>query len=365
MVKEAPKRHSTHSDSGDNLYQVNGVAYIEGNLKLIHLRILIVLISRLQTALRFKISRRRPGVTVPENLLPSRGELSIRGSTRTLCVKISEFGLTPRNCGRLRQYLEELIDMPVVFPGFRKDGMIFPELVHSFPGLIAGYSFPLYSRTVEINLPETLVHRLLLTEEGFSSYSKSAAFTITNKYTVRIYWLICSWRTKGGFVISLSNLRKILALGRGYDRYENITCKILRPAAQDLAARFPIWFLYKTYGSGEERNIAFKIRTIVTSEQMKKESEYVWDVCFHLLHSVGASPSILDNIFGQVDYEDLRPFLSKVMDLTTYIKEVRLDARHLTEHGHDKPISDVNAYIRAALNSWLSDWRIRYQDISE
>ena len=132
--------------------------------------------------------------------------------------------------------------------------MIFPELVHSFPGLITDYDFPVYSRTVDISLPETLVHRLLLTEEGFSTYSRSAAFSITNKYTVRIYWLICSWRSKGGFVISLSNLRKILALGRGYDRYENITCKILRPAAEDLEGRFPIWFLYKTYGSGEERN---------------------------------------------------------------------------------------------------------------
>ena len=365
MPKIGLKTPLTHSDSGDNLYQVNGVAYIEGNLKLIHLRILIVLISHLQAALRFKISRRRPGIKVPESMLPDPGVLSLRGATRTVRVKITEFGLTPRNCGRLRQYLEELIDMPVVFPGYRKEGMIFPELVHSFSGLITDYDFPVYSRTVDISLPETLVRRLLLTEEGFSTYSRSAAFSITNKYTVRIYWLICSWRSKGGFVISLSNFRKILALGRGYDRYENITCKILRPAAEDLEGRFPIWFLYKTYGSGEERNIVFKIRTAVSPEQMKKESQYVWDVCFHLLHSVGANPTILSDIFSKVDYEDLRPFLSKVMDLTTYIKEVRLDARHLTDPVHDKHISDVNAYIRAALNAWFSDWRIRYQDISE
>ena len=139
----------------------------------------------------------------------------------------------------------------------------------------------------------------------------------------------------------------------------------MRPAAEDLEGRFPIWFLYKTYDSGEERNIVFKIRTAVSPEQMKKESQYVWDVCFHLLHSVGANPTILSDIFSKVDYEDLRPFLSKVMDLTTYIKEARLDARHLTDPGHDKHISDVNAYIRAALNAWFSDWRIRYQDISE
>ena len=168
MLKIGRKTPLTNSDSGDNLYQVNGVAYIEGNLKLIHLRILIVLISHLQAALRFKISRRRPGIKVPESMLPDPGVLSLRGATRTVRVKITEFGLTPRNCGRLRQYLEELIDMPVVFPGYRKEGMIFPELVHSFTGLITDYDFPVYSRTVDISLPETLVHRLLLTEEGFS-----------------------------------------------------------------------------------------------------------------------------------------------------------------------------------------------------
>ena len=41
----------------DELLHVNGVAYIEGNLKLAHLRILIAIVSHLQSAIQFKVSR--------------------------------------------------------------------------------------------------------------------------------------------------------------------------------------------------------------------------------------------------------------------------------------------------------------------
>lgn len=354
MGKSALKIDAKSCNSGDNLYQVNGVAYIEGNLKLIHLRILIVIISHLQEPLLYKIARKKAGIVIPEKLLPQQGSLTLRGKTRTVQVKIAEFGLTPRNGGRLRQYLEELIDIPIAFPGYRKEGMIFPELVHTFPGLISNYSFPMYSRDVEITLPEPLVQRLLLTEEGYSSYSHAAAFSITNKYTVRIYWLICSWRAKGGFVITLENLRKILALGPGYDRFENITARILRPASEELASRFPIWFLFKTFGSGEDRVLVFKIKTIVSPEQIAQDSKSVRDLCWHLLHSVGASPTILDPVLPQIEHEDLKPFLSKIMDLTSYIKE---------SHSSPQRIKDVNTYIRTALETWLSDWRLRYQNL--
>ena len=92
----------------DELLHVNGVAYIEGNLKLAHLRILIAIVSHLQSAILFKVSRRKNGIKVPDAMLPRRGEVTRRGQTRILTIPVEEFHLGMRNGGRLRTYFDEL-----------------------------------------------------------------------------------------------------------------------------------------------------------------------------------------------------------------------------------------------------------------
>ena len=323
MAKLPSKTYAKDPVTGDNLYQVNGVAYIEGDLKLIHLRILIVIISQLQQAIRRKISRKKGSAP------------SVR---KVFSIDVSSFQLTPRNGGRLRLYLDELRATPITFPGTPK-----------FPGLIDGYSFPPYSKTVDIILQEEMISRLLLTEEGYSSYSKKAAMSMESKYTVRLYWLICSWRARGGFNISVNNLRRILSLGPAYNREDNIVTAILRPSSIRLRAQYPIWFLFRFYGSAENRRIVFKIQTQVSEEQKKADFRSAWDVCFHLLHSIGAHVTTIQDVFALVDYEDLKPFLSKLMTLTSYIRDNR--------------ISNVNAYITAAMQEWLDDWPQHYSSI--
>lgn len=335
--------------SRDEIIQVNGVAYIEGNLKLTHLRILMIIISQLQSALQFKISRRRKNPYIPDKLLP--GQFAEKSKTRVLTIPVSEFNLGQKNGGRLRSYLEELQNTRLVFPESIKclDGL---KIVNTFQGLIAGYSFPPYSKEVDIYLLEEMVRRLLLTEEGFTSYSHTSAMSLTNKYTVRIYWLICSWRNKGGFVISLENFKRILALGPAYRRYDNIVSKIISPAQQELKDRFPIWFQYRFYRLNGVPRLVFKIKMIVSPEQKQHEMESARDICFNLLMSIGVRIETIQQIFSKTDYEDIKPFLSKLMDLTSYIR-------------NNTHISDVNSYVSASMDLWFSDWLARYSVIDD
>ena len=343
------KRTANRTLTKDEMIQVNGVAYIEGNLKLTHLRILMTMISYLQTALQYKIARRRRSHNIPENLLPDRNTERIQ--TRVLTIPVAEFNLGQKNGGRLRSYFEELQETKLIFPETIKcvDEL---KVVNSFSGLIAGYSFPPYSKEVDIYLLEDMVRRLLLTEEGFSTYSHSSAMSITNKYTVRIYWLICSWRTKGGFAISLENFKRILALGPAYDRYDNIVSKIIQPAQQELRKRFPIWFQYRLYKLHGDPRLVFKVKMIVPQEQKNKEMASARDICFNLLISIGVKLDIIQHIFSQIDYEDLKPFLSKLMNLTSYVRK-------------NNHISDVNSYVAASMNVWFSDWLARYAVIDD
>lgn len=345
MKKGSINNDNTLIGTGDTLYQVNGIAYMEASLKLIHLRILIVIIGHLQHAIRHKISRKKPGSVIPKVLLPEDGPLTLSGPSRKLVIHISEFRLRPRNGGRLRDYLQELQHTVIIFPATQN---VSPSTTNVFQGLIAGFSFPAYSQRVEIYLEERMLGRLLLTEEGYTSYSKNAALTCTNKYTVRLYWLVCSWRNRGGFAMKLGTFRRIMALEKSYTRFDNIVTRILAPSAKELKERFPIWFLYRVYGQDNNRLLVFKVQTIVPPAQQEVERRSVWDVCFHLFHSIGVPPTKLEDIFLQVDYDDLKPFLSKVIALNNYLKDLRPQPH------------DLAAYVRTALQSWLDDWRIRY-----
>ena len=338
------------SDKGlvqnDELYQTNSVAYIESDLKINHLRILMAIIKHLQKPIRYKVDRACRSSRIPEALLPELNNHTRFGRTRTIEIPVSDFNIGRNNGARLRACLDELCSTRIVFP------TVSAYLLNVFPGLIAGYSFPAYSKKVRIYLHEQLVGRLLLTEEGFSHYSHSKALTLTNKYTVRLYWLICSWRNRGGFVISLNSLRRILQLGIGYDKFSAIVTRVLAPAQSQLQKSFPIWFQYRVYDMDGKRRLAFKIKVILTENEQKRLRKEAYDFCFNLLSKSGISVDVLGDMFLLVETEDLKPFVLKVMDVTAYI------AAHPN-------IRDRGGYLRASLDSWLDNWILRYQDVGE
>lgn len=331
----------------DELYLVNGVAYIEGDLKLMHLRILLAIIAHLQRAIQYKIShRRRP----PDGLLPSEG---------VLIIPVTSIVIGKKNTSRLRTYLQELCTCPVIFPE-----------QHAFSGLIAGFDFPMYAKTISISLPEDLMGRLLLTEEGYTCVSYTGSTSLTNKYTVRLYWLICAWRNRGGFVISLSDFRRILCLSGSYSRFDNIVSLILAPSEKELESRFPIWFRYRLYDTDGTRKLVFKIHLRISEEERTKALSAAWDYCFNLLSTAGAHLTTIQDIFARLDYEDLRPFMEKIVSITTYLRK-RPSGTHSSQTPHSpssssttpasSPIHNPDHYIRTVMDAWFSSWLDRYK----
>ena len=308
----------------DELYLVNGVTYIEGDLKLMHLRILLAIMAHLQRAIQYKIShRRRP----PDQLLPP---------DRVISIPVSSIVIGKKKTSRLRSYLQELCTCPVIFPE-----------QHAFSGLIAGFDFPMYAKTISISLPKELMGRLLLTKEGYTCVSYSGSTMLTNKYTVRLYWLICAWRNRGGFVISVSEFRRILCLSSSYSRFDNIVSRILAPSEKELESRFPIWFRYRLYDTDDARKLVFKIHLRISEDERKKAMSTAWDYCFNLLSSAGAHLTTIQDIFARLDYEDLRPFTEKLHSLTTHIRTHRIAA--------------PDRYIRTVMDTWFSSWLERYK----
>lgn len=332
------KRHYGTLQRGDELVHVNGITYIEADLKLNHLRILMALISELQRPLRLRITRGNERKGVPEVLLPPKNEQGLR----VLTIPVSAFHLGKSNGQRLRECLNELSRIGVRFPD--------NGYVNEFRGLIAGYSFTAYGRSVDVLLREQMVARLLLVEEGYTGYSYHSALSITNKYTVRLYWLACSWRNRGGFVLSVEEFRRMMSLGRAYERIDNIVTHILKPSSAELKAHYPIWFIYRVAERADRRYICFKIGYQVDETQRIRFIQEAWEFCRGLMNAAGAHVDTLSDIWAQVDFEDLRSFMDKLSSVTA---EVRIR----------RNIANVDAYIHAAMAVWQSDWLLRYSDI--
>ena len=282
---------------------VKEVVFQEAALKLTHLRILTVLLFHLTPQIQARISRKR-GVPPPD------GNISI---------PLTDFPFLTKNGTRLRTYLEEM------------------RLT---------YTFPLYSRTVQIHLPEKVLLRLLHIENGYCSVSLSTTLKIGDKHTLRLYWLICSWRSKGGFIISADKLRQLLSLGISYNRYDNLSGKVLAPAAEELKAYGEIWFLWRQ----RQGSLIFKIQVQPDLERRDADMKSAWDLCYRQLTAVGMSLKDIQGIFSRVDYADLNPFLTKLVDLTAHVRTAR-------------GIKDPARYVLKSLESWLSDWSGRYPEI--
>lgn len=164
--------------------------------------------------------------------------------------------------------------------------------------------------------------------------------------------MICSWRGKGGFVITLENFKRILSLTEGYDRYDNIVARVIKPAQKELQERFPIWFQFRSYDTSGNKRLVFKVKINLSEEERSQKTNEARDICFGLLSELGAKADTISGIFLQLEFEDLKPFMNKLVGLSAYMKG-------------NNTIKDRDTYIKTSINQWFEDWSERYLELSE
>ena len=215
--------------------------------------------------------------------------------------------------------------------------------------LLTGYRFPTYAHSVEFLLSDTTLATFLRIEDGYTGYSHSIALSFTNKYTLRIYWLICSWKNRGGFIIGIEEFRRMLCLSKSYDRVDNIVTHILKPAEEELRSRCPIWFHFRLALRDGRQLICFKIGYEVSEKQRQASIAEAWNICRNQMTAAGAHPESIIDLWTRLDFEDIRAFLTKLSTLTADIRIRR-------------EISNPDAYIHTSMSLWLSDWLLRYSE---
>ncbi len=286
---------------GHFVIQTMGITTLKGVWSISHLRVIIAITCALQKNIKNRLN-------------PASRPIPV---TNKLNIPPRDFHMGPSNGMYLRDVLQSSKDR----------------------GLISGYSYPCRASVVEVQLAKEMMEKMLDVSSGFTRYSLETAHAIKRKSTLRLYWLVCSWRSRGGFQIPADDLRLLLGLGPAYLRADNIVTHILEPAREELESLQETWFSYKMTA----RTISFKVHYNLTEEEKLQLSRDCWDQCFRLLSAAGLSFRLIADLFPRVRPEDQPAFVAKLQSILLDISQ-RRDLRNSA------------AYVHAALEGWLNSF---------
>jgi hypothetical protein len=153
---------------------------------------------------------------------------------------------------------------------------------------------------VEARFNDAVMPYLLELRDNFTKAQLTELLKLKNPYSHRIYWLLREYAAFGQRLISLADLKAMLKLGPGYDRWDNFKARILDRAQEELEAT-DLPFTYQAIKQGRHvTDIKFIFAPAKTSlpVQIASASEGGWE---SLLLASGVSPKSMAKVRTQLD----------------------------------------------------------------
>lgn len=113
----------------------------------------------------------------------------------------------------------------------------------------------------------------------YSKFDPEIVRKLRNKHTIRLYFLLCLWRSKRRLNIKIDKLYQILGLGSTYPHFSNFKKHILLPASRDLATCGDVWIemknpnLFVKQGRKVvELNLEIMTQAVIKEQKLKREN---------------------------------------------------------------------------------------------
>ena len=210
-----------------------------------------------------------------------------------------------------------------------------------------------YSSHIKILIDKDVAELLIKIDQNnlqqpinYTRFIYEIAQGASNKYTPRIYKLLCSWKKKGGFVISLDEFRRWLGIEEKYKEFDNLKKWILLPAQNELYEKADCWFNCKesdfTIRDGKKiTHLNFKIITPELIEEEEKRKDYILNL---LRTHFSFTDKHIDQIRPIFDKANTTEIIRKISELKNY---------HLD---NINKIGDITGYaIKSLLNQFNSE----------
>ena len=161
----------------------------------------------------------------------------------------------------------------------------------SFRTLLAGVDEPVKldgKKVLIIHVLKVVATEIILIDKNkegaainFTKYFYEIAMSTKSKFTIRLYILISSWKNKGGFYISLNELRKTLDIKEHeYKNFAKFKEKVLIPAQKELEKIGDCWFNsscheFENRAGKKVIGLNFKVQTKQTEEKNKQKTDHL------------------------------------------------------------------------------------------
>lgn len=329
------------------IYQPNRVTNGKHkSLSVLQSRILLLLIKELQAAILASMNGKD---WVQLNLF----EVSEKGLIR-VPIKLKEL-TTSNHYHSIYEAVLELAKTNVKLPSsVGKDyyciAVLFPK-VH-LPIIENGYSIIYVELFIEAARKLIEVDILPSRKPGyFTKYLYEVAMSAKNKYTYKLYMIISSWKSKGGFRITLESLKELLGIPKDkYIHYREFKKRVLVPVQKDLEFKSDCWFNCNVSGfegrSGKSViYLNFKIIIPAAAKLVKERKDHIlYLLRSHFLFSDLHIKSISDLLESITDQETFQFLLLKLQELKQYITSRR---------GTHKEVSNIPNYVLSVLKKLI------------
>ncbi len=210
-----------------------------------------------------------------------------------------------------------------------------------YTGLIESFEAPVKENgksVIYVNIVKSVARDLIEVDRRdghpmlFTKYIYEVVMRSSSKYTWKIYTLIASWRSKGGFKITLERFRELLGLEPDeYPNYADLKRRVILPAQKELDHKADCWFEC-SQGEFEEKKgrkvvgLNFKIITPEFEDVSDMKKNQVVTLLREQLRFKVEDIAQLESIFhGRTDYGLL---LGKIFELISYVTENKETIAH-------------------------------------
>lgn len=139
--------------------------------------------------------------------------------------------------------------------------------------IVLKWSFEKNSENINITVDKELIEFLQDITKGFALFQIKTAMSLSNSYSMKIYELLCSWRGKKKFYISLEDIRFITNTTDKYVQVGDFKKRVIELAQKDLKNNKETDLVFKYKDVKRGRNIiGFEIFPIKTKNAFEEQN---------------------------------------------------------------------------------------------
>ena len=226
-----------------------------------------------------------------------------------------------QNYGHVRKVLEKFASRLITIETLGAGGKRLKQRKYSAIPLLARADYLEGEGLIVLRFNDELHDYLLELRDNFTKAQLTELIKLKGGPSYRIYWLLREYGSFGKRVIALDELKAILGLSEGYDRFNNFRIRVLERAREELA-QTDLPFTYTTISKGRTvTHVEFFFEPIgaaSASSTLLATPKTEWEAA---LLAVGVSPSSLAGIQARLvagDYDEgyIRYVLATVKEQT-------------------------------------------------